>query len=436
MDYYEDVKKMRSFYLCFLILLIGCTNPELSISDSYYIDSEKGNDNNPGTSGKPLKTITELNKRLQEKPGDIFFRSGQTFHGTIILKKIEATKTRPLSIGPSGRRRAVIDGGNNEAIRIEDCSNLIISDLNLKGNGRKNGNITNGLALIRTYASKIKDLKAEGFQKSGVDVFDCREIEIRNVKAFNNGFSGINIMGSNRESSRKITIKNCKAENNPGDPTRLDNHSGNGILVGISDSVLIEYCTATNNGWDMPRTGNGPVGIWTWESSHVTIQYCLSYGNKTSPGAKDGGGFDLDGGVTNSVIKYCISWENQGAGYGLFQYAGASGWSGNSIRNCLSFNDATTTEGAGSIFIWNGSKDEEQLKDCFLNNNLIINTSAPLISFENDSDHRNFVFSGNVFLGSRKAISGNNTGSSFRTNTWFIAGKGLRFMKKDSPEEW
>ena len=70
---------------------------------------------------------------------------------------------------------------------------------------------------------------------------------------------------------------------------------------------------------------------------------------------------------------------------------------------------------------------------------IIISSSilqAPLVSFENDSDHKNFVFSGNIFLGSGKAISGKNTGSSFRTNTWFIAGKGLKFMKKDSPEEW
>ena len=32
----------------------------------------------------------------------------------------------------------------------------------------------------------------------------------------------------------------------------------------------------------------------------MVIQHCLAYRNKTSPGAADGGGFDFDGGVTNS----------------------------------------------------------------------------------------------------------------------------------------
>jgi hypothetical protein len=46
----------------------------------------------------------------------------------------------------------------------------------------------------------------------------------------------------------------------PGDPSILNNHSGNGIVVGNAEKVTIEYCEAANNGWDMPRQGNGPVG--------------------------------------------------------------------------------------------------------------------------------------------------------------------------------
>ena len=94
--------------------------------------------------------------------------------------------------------------------------------------------------------------------------------------------------------------------NNPGDPTNLTNHSGNGIVVGHCTNVLIDHCMATNNGWDMPRIGNGPVGIWCYEADSVVIQHCLSYRNKTSVGGADGGGFDFDGGVTNSIIQYCL----------------------------------------------------------------------------------------------------------------------------------
>ena len=140
-----------------------------------------------------------------------------------------------------------------------------------------------------------------------------------------------------------IRISYCKAENNAGDPTNFTNHSGNGIMVGHCKNVTIEYCTATNNGWDMPRKGNGPVGIWCFEADSVIIQHCISYKNKTSPGSADGGGFDMDGGVTNSIIQYCLSYENEGSAFGIFQYDGAGKWNNNTIRYCISENDGSVS---------------------------------------------------------------------------------------------
>ena len=336
----------------------------------------------------------------------------------MLLENIQGVDSVQIEIGSYGEGRSVINGGNKESVRIENCKNVRIKNLDLKGSGRKDGNTTNGLQLANSTGCIVEDIRAEGFQKSGVDLYNCKDTKVLKVIAYDNGFCGINIMGSHQDSSENILIRDCKAENNPGDPTRLDNHSGNGILVGVSDSVLIDHCTATNNGWDMPRQGNGPVGIWTWQSDHVTIQYCISYRNKTSKGGKDGGGFDLDGGVTNSLVQYCLSYENEGAGYGLFQYWGASDWSNNIIRYCVSINDAQTTEGAGSFFIWNGSDESRQLTGCYIYNNVAYSTSAPVISFENASEHENFVFSNNIFLGSGKMISGKNSGSNFPGNVW------------------
>jgi hypothetical protein len=352
------------------------------------------------------------------------------------LDSINGTETYPVKITSYGDGKAIINAGNSEAIRIADCENIVITNLDIKGNGRKDGNKSNGLSIVQSRKCKVENVKACGFQKSGVDLYNCTDSEVKKVIASDNGFCGINIMGSARNLSRNILIQDCKAENNPGDPTNIDNHSGNGILVGVSDSVTIDHCTATNNGWDMPRQGNGPVGIWTWESDHVTIQYCISYRNKTSKNAKDGGGFDLDGGVTNSVIQYCLSYENQGAGYGLFQYAGASFWSANTIRYCVSINDGQTTEGSGGIFLWNGSADVNQLTGCMIYNNVIYNSGASLISFENSSAHKNFIFCNNIFIGSGKPISGVFTGSSFIGNDWWNTGGDIKFMKYASLAEW
>jgi hypothetical protein len=168
----------------------------------------------------------------------------------------------------------------------------------------------------------------------------------------------------------------------------------------------------------------------------VTIQYCISYRNKTSKGGKDGGGFDLDGGMTNSLIQYCLSYENQGAGYGLFQYAGASDWDGNIIRYCVSINDATTTEGAGSFFIWNGSSESRQLRDCYIYNNVAYNISAPVISYEASSDHLDFIFSNNIFIGHGQLISGRNNGSRFLGNVWWSPDGTFKLMNFATLEAW
>jgi hypothetical protein len=261
-------------------------------------------------------------------------------------------------------------------------------------------------------------------------------VSVRKVNAINNGFSGINVTADKKGKSGNILIKDSHAENNAGDPTILDNHSGNGILVAMSDSVVIDHCTATNNGWDMPRTGNGPVGIWAFETNNITIQYCISYGNKTQKGAKDGGGFDFDGGITNSVIQYCLSYDNQGAGYGLFQYPGASLWHNNVVRYCISFNDATTTEGSGGIFIWNGSPDSVQLADCFIYNNLIYTTKAPAVSFEPASLHQNFVFTNNIFIGDSAIVDGPTSGEKFRGNVWWGASDALKFRSYPTMAQW
>jgi hypothetical protein len=429
---------MNRLFLPGLLLILSvssfcCKNNSTS---EIYVNDKTGNDTYTGTLKRPLKTISEVNKRLQQKPLSIFFTGGQVFEGTLVLNNIQSNDSIPIVIGSYGEGRAVINGGSKESIRIENCKNIRVENLDLKGSGRKEGNSTNGLQLITSAGCAVENVYAEGFQKSGIDLYNCKDVKVLKVIAFENGFCGINVMGSHQDSSGNIMIRDCKAENNPGDPTMLDNHSGNGILVGVSDSVIIDHCTATNNGWDMPRQGNGPVGIWTWQSDHITIQYCISYSNKTSKGGKDGGGFDLDGGVTNSLIQYCLSYDNQGAGYGLFQYPGASNWSNNVIRYCVSINDANTTEGSGSFFIWNGSNESKQLTDCYIYNNVAYSSSTPVISFENASDHENFYFCNNIFLGSDQLISGINKGSKFLGNVWWSVGGTIKFMEYNSLSAW
>ncbi|MBW6501921.1 MAG: hypothetical protein K0B05_11060 [Bacteroidales bacterium] len=92
--------------------------------------------------------------------------------------------------------------------------------------------------------------------------------------------------------------------------------------------------------------------------------------------------------------------------------------------------------GTGSFFIWNGSGESGQLAGCYIHNNVVYSTSAPVISFENDSDHENFVFSNNIFMGAGQLISGTNKGSKFLGNVWWTAGGEVKFGEFTSLAEW
>jgi hypothetical protein len=218
--------------------------------------------------------------------------------------------------------------------------------------------------------------------------------------------------------------------NNPGDPYNLTNHSGNGIVVGNIKEVLIEYCEAKNNGWDMPRKGNGPVGIWAWNADKAIIQFCISHDNK-SPG-QDGGGFDLDGGVTNSILQYNLSYNNEGPGYFLCQYPSAPLFKNNIVRYNISQNDGTKNNRRSGIDIYSAN---DKMSDCQIYNNTIYNSTGAGIAF-GGMDVPGVIIRNNIFICSGELITGQAGRGRFENNIyWALDGRGIKFDGK-SFEQW
>jgi hypothetical protein len=388
---------------------------------AYYI-SPSGDDKNDGSRNAAFQSIQRVNI-LQLKPGDsILFRGGSQFAGSLILNYDSlGDKLHPIILSAYGNGNAVIQSGNESAITINKVKWLQISKLKLVGSGRKKGNLYDGLLIKNSSHISADNLAISGFQKSGLQIYSSDHISVTNIFSFENGAAGISVEGTyaDKNSNHHIYIARCRAENNPGDPTNLTNHSGNGIVVGDCSKVLIEYCTATNNGWDMPRKGNGPVGIWAYEADSVTIQHCLSYKNKTSVGGADGGGFDLDGGVTNSIVQYCFSYDNQGAGYCIFEYLYASPWHDNYFRYNISVNDGSVSDAGAGLYVWNSSRDSNQFYNSFTYNNTIYNSKASAISFSELSDRKAFFFYNNIFVGKDKLVKGSMGKDIFLGNDWW-----------------
>lgn len=399
----------KLFFLVFFIgiFLGGCA----ARGGHYYVDGS-GDDKADGSLERPWKTLG----RVQLRKGDsVFLHGGQVFDGTLRIEHAEQ-----VYVGSYGDGAATIRAGDSSGLVLYRVKGVTVRGLHLEGAGRKTGNVKEGLMLNECSKVLLDSINITGFQKAGLLIFSSVGVEARRVFAHENGAAGIEVEGVDKKSSRELKIVQCRTDDNPGDPSNLTNHSGNGIVAGHCTSVVIDSCSATNNGWDMPRIGNGPVGIWCYEADSVVIQHCRAYRNKTSPGAADGGGFDLDGGVTNSSIQYCLSYGNQGAGYCIFQYWGASPWHHNVVRYNISYDDGLVSDARGGIYVWNSSGDASQLYDCEVSHNIVYNSKEAALSYSEKSARKDLVFFDNVFVGKDSLIRGDRGVDVFRGNNWWV----------------
>jgi hypothetical protein len=350
---------------------------------SYYVDVLRGKDSNDGSIKRPFSTLEAVN-RLKLLPGDrIYLAGGQTFEGILKINKFNGQSEKGLMISSYGKGCATINGKTKSALMVDSSAYVSIRNVIVKGDGRLNGNDGSGVDVKNSSCIIIDRVEASGFLWKGISTYGGHDIKLTRIYAHDNGSTGMEVSGPwSHKEVKNVYIAHCVAENNPGNPRIKDNHSGSGILISQATGVLIEDCEAMNNGWDMPRPGNGPVGIWAYECDSLTIQYCYSHDNKTSPEGKDGGGFDFDGGVTNSIMHHNLSMNNEGAGYGLFQFWGASQWKNNIIRNNVSINDGSKNSHAG-FFIWCDPYSKLlPLTNCSIYKNIVISSHGHSVVFE------------------------------------------------------
>jgi pectate lyase len=418
------------FLTAFCFLHPGCnTSSGPRSKTSYYIDNETGNDMNSGTSpGNAWKSLQRISKQ-KFKAGDQIYLSGSShFQESLKLTNLEGTIESPIIISSYGTGKAKVESGDSLAILAQNCKYLKINNIQVSGSGRLKGNTTNGIELINCTFSEMDSVTANGFLYSGIRITGGSDIRITHSKAFDNGYCGINVEsgakeygsdGSAYKTMKRLYIGYCVAENNPGCPAINNNHSGNGILIAGVTNGLIEFCEAMNNGWDMPREGNGPVGIWAYMCDSITIQHCYAHHNKTSAKGKDGGGFDFDGGIRYSVMQYNLSAFNEGAGYGIFQYSGAGEWKDNIARYNISYNDGSKNGQCG-ILVW-CDPSAVPMTNFHAYNNTIVNCYKYGINFE-PGTYKEFIFENNIIQvtsETERFIGGIFTFASFDRNCYW-----------------
>jgi len=224
-----------------------------------------------------------------------------------------------------------------------------------------------------------------------------------------------------------ITVRNCEVYNIKG--YSKNSHSGDGIVLSDVQNSTIEHCTVYDSGSGNTNCG-GPVGIWYWDADQVTIQFSEAYNISSGTGC-DGGGFDMDGGVTNGVMQYNYSHDNDGSGFLAGQFTGARPMQNIIIRYNISENDAGTN--GGSINLFNG-QNSLSMKDIYVYNNTFYlseqatNTNSATVKYtlwkpmnNNINFYNNILFAenGSDLIDLPNGYSGNFAGNLYYTSGIF-----------------
>jgi hypothetical protein len=381
----------RLLRLTALALIFFCNASPLSASQYYF--SATGNDQTGnGSQLNPWRSITKFNT-LDLNPGDsAYFRAGDVFHGSLLLDASDTgtdavgNLIAPITIssygGTNGQRAEIDSAPNSEGFLAVDDGGIELKNLELSNGGSFASNLTSGIQfLLDSSASAtsgvlqhiyIDNVVSHGFHSSGLALdsqtnVGYQDVRVTNSEFYNNQFAGLEIGASqyNQLVNRNVVVDHVSAHDNPGF-NGCNPHCGHGIVVGQTDGAVIQNSTANSNGL---VAGKGNVGIWTWQSNNVVIQHNSASGNR-SPLGGDGGGFDLDGGATNSIVQYNTSQDNAGAGYLLAQFAFASPMQQNVFRYNLSLNDGT--DGYGGITVSGDSATDQATSAVFHNNTVII----------------------------------------------------------------
>jgi hypothetical protein len=334
-----------------------------SFATDYYVSST-GSDANAGTSIAAAWTSVAKVNSMIFLPGDaLYFEAGQIFNGNIFLDAGDANDPANIfTISSYGTGRATINAGNSYGIYAYNTQGFSVSNLNFDGSGMS-ANSDAGILIFSDLSGDVKfsnisisNSEIKNFGGEGVKIYTTKNltgyqnVSIDHLSVHDVLKNGIIIYGYIAKSlvgwqHRNITISNCEVYNVPGSTGVLQ---GDAIVLEGVDGGIIQHCVAHDNGENNTFCG-GPAGIWSLESNNITIQYCESYRNHSGAGC-DGAGFDLDGGVTNSIMQYNYSHDNDGAGYLLGQYSNARPWSNNTMRYNISENDGITNEGGIDLF--------------------------------------------------------------------------------------
>lgn len=301
----------------------------VNYSGTFYIDSQSGNNSNPGTLASPWKTFANVNIGSFLPGSQILLKRGGVWTEKLSPKG-SGNSSNINKIGAYGSGNApLINGGGVvlAGVSLSDQQYWDISDLEITNTNGTTGNqgeiygIYVGAALsgmeykhIHIKNNNIHNVNGNvGGKFTGgifVQVTSTGQTRINDVVIEGNTVQNVGGVGIQNLSTQNSRIKTPGTDGSiyqwQGLVIRNNyiNQTGrNGIIFRYSKGAIVEYNTvAFNSRYD---TGHG---IYNFGTDDGIVQFNEAYGN-TGLGT-DRGGFDADYSAYGSIIQYNYSHDN------------------------------------------------------------------------------------------------------------------------------
>ncbi len=299
------------------------------------------------TSATAWRTLGRVNREALVPGDSVRLQGGAVFSGTLVLDEDDVGRAdRPITITSVGVGPATIAAGAGNGVVISETDGVHITNLRIIGTShaaldtsrladesrrqaaRTVATLPSGILVrnalhgnVQLRGIRIASVDVSGFSGHGILIDGARwfsgfrDVVIEDTRAHHNGLSGVSVEGEYprlvallvgrippRYAHGGVVIRRVTAHDNTGVPGPMRQNTGSGIVVSGVRGALIEASEAYANGAWCNSLQGGPVGIWAWDADSVTIRQNRSHHNLAG-GRKDGGGFDFDGGTTNSVMQ-------------------------------------------------------------------------------------------------------------------------------------
>lgn len=407
----KNIISIISTILFLVFVLTGCEKAELGAA-TYYVNANTGSDVNDGLNPESAwKTLAKLTETTFN-PGDkLLLASGVAFEGSLTLKNTSGTNENPIEIssyksGESSAFPLLNSKGFSNGILLENCSHIIVSDIEITGDGGgeqidKNPGMHCGVLITSSEGGRyeniqLKNLKIRDifFEENG---FERGADEVQTANGSQNYGWGIRVINSIEDAAiRDVLIENCEVKNVAHTGIKFTGKSksihnikvfdnqvsytgGPGIqMSGVNTGhVKNNHVDHSGSNNDSRKWGRGS-GLWTWGSSDILIER-NSFRNANGPG--DSAGCHIDFNCNNIVVQYCLSENNAG---GFCEILGNN-------YNCayrynISINDGRRVKGENGAFqegkiFWlsgfqgSGKKRNGPFNSYFYNNTIYVSKS-------------------------------------------------------------